>query len=270
LWRHGKIRGGWKIIENILQKLVENSQNAIDDGIYDITEALPKSEIDLQESIKNNSHASLITEIKFSSPAEGDIRQISDPVQIAKSMISGGAQALSILTQPYLFNGSPEYFIKIRKNVKIPLLMKDIMIGKIQIDAAKKMGADYFLLIQGLFDNGFVSDIDKLIDYGHEKDLKILLEAHTKTEFENAIKTDADIIGINNCRSCFITTGFYTKNGQWFFRLEHPLKWCLFAVNFLHFSALNCIFHRSFNGLSIYWFNLLKRNKFLANHYSKR
>jgi len=113
-------------------------------------------------------------------------------------MISGGAQALSILTQPYLFNGSPEYFIKIRKNVKIPLLMKDIMIDKIQIDAAKKMGADYFLLIQGLFDNGFVSDIDKLIDYGHEKDLKILLEAHTKTEFENALKTDADIIGINN------------------------------------------------------------------------
>ena len=33
--------------------------------------------------------------------------------------------------------------------------MKDIMIDKIQIDAAKKMGADYFLLIQGLFDNDF-------------------------------------------------------------------------------------------------------------------
>jgi len=72
------------------------------------------------------------------------------------------------------------------------------MIDKIQIDAAKKMGADYFLLIQGLFDNDFVSDIDKLIDYGHEKGLKILLEAHTKIEFENALKTDADIIGINN------------------------------------------------------------------------
>jgi indole-3-glycerol phosphate synthase len=159
---------------------------------------LPKSEINLQESIKNSSHASIITEIKFSSPAEGDIRQISDPLQIAESMISGGAIALSILTQPYLFNGSPEYFIKIRKNVKIPLLMKDVMIDKIQIDAAKKMGADYFLLIQALFDNGFVDDIDGLIDYGHKCDLKILLESHTKTEFENALKTDADIIGINN------------------------------------------------------------------------
>ena len=185
-------------MKDVLEKLVINSRKAIDDGIYDITETLPKSEIDLEESIRNNVHASLITEIKFSSPAEGNIRQISDPLQIAESMISGGAKALSILTQPYLFHGSPEYFIKIRKNVKIPLLMKDIMIDKIQIDAAKKMGADYFLLIQALFDNDFVSEIDELIDYGHKNGLKILLESHTKAEFDNAIKTNADIIGINN------------------------------------------------------------------------
>jgi len=185
-------------MNNVLEKLVMNSRKAIDDGIYDITEILPRSKIDLEESIKNYVHASLITEIKFSSPAEGDIRQISDPLQIADSMISGGAKALSILTQPYLFNGSPEYFIKIRKNVKLPLLMKDIMIDKSQIDAAKKMGADYFLLIQALFDNGFVNEIDEFIDYGHKNGLKILLESHSKTEFDNALKTDADIIGINN------------------------------------------------------------------------
>ena len=178
--------------------MVTNSQNAIDEGIYNIAETLQKSEINLQESIKNSSNAPLITEIKFSSPAEGDRRRISDPLQIAESMISGGAQAISVLTQPHLFNGSPEYFIKIRKNVKVPLLMKDVMIDKTQIDAAKKMGADYFLLIQALFDKGFVNDIDELINYGHKNGLKILLESHTKTEFENALKTDADIIGINN------------------------------------------------------------------------
>jgi len=62
----------------------------------------------------------------------------------------------------------------------------------------KKMGADYFLLIQTLFDNGFINEIDEFIDYGHKNGLKILLESHTKTEFDNALKTDADIIGINN------------------------------------------------------------------------
>ena len=135
-------------MKNVLEKLVMNSRKAINDGIYDITETLPKSAIDLEESIRNNVHASLITEIKFSSPAQGEIKQISDPLQIAESMISGGARALSVLTQPYLFNGSPEYFIKIRKKVKIPLLMKDIMIDKTQIDAAKKWVQIIFCLFK--------------------------------------------------------------------------------------------------------------------------
>ena len=190
--------------------MVTNSQNAIDEGIYNIAETLQKSEINLQESIKNSNNASLITEIKFSSPAEGDIRRVSDPLQIAESMISGGAQAISVLTQPHLFNGSPEYFIKIRKNVKVPLLMKDVMIDKIQIDAAKKMGADYFLLIQALFDKGFVNDIDELNNYGHKNGLKILLESHTKPEFENALKTDADIVGINNRNLDTLEIDLYT------------------------------------------------------------
>ncbi len=185
-------------MQGILKKLFENSQIAIDEGIYDVNENLSKSKTNLIESIKKNQHATLITEIKFSSPSLGEIKKISDPVQIAKSMINGGAKALSILTQPYLFSGSPEFFIKIRKEIDVPLLMKDIIIDKIQIDAAKKIGADYILLIQSLFDQGLVKEIDELLDYGHKNGLKILLESHTRAEFENSLKTEADILGINN------------------------------------------------------------------------
>lgn len=184
--------------ENILKKLVKNSQMAIDDGTYDIDANLARSNKDLVQIIKTNPHATLITEIKFASPSLGKIRTLSDPVSIAKQMIAGGSKALSILTQPNLFNGSPEYFMKVRQAVDVPILMKDIMIDAVQIDAAKKIGADYMLLIQSLFDQKFLKGIDEFIDYGHKKGLKILLEVHTKQELENAIKTDADLIGINN------------------------------------------------------------------------
>src|SRR3990172_5056129 len=163
-------------MDGILRKLFENSKTAINDGIYDIKENLSQSNQDFIKIIKEK----------------------SDPVGIAKSMINGGAKALSILTQPHLFSGSPEFFIKIRKEIKVPLLMKDIIIDKIQIDAAKKIGADYILLIQSLFDQGFVNEIDELIEYGHKNSLKILLESHTGKEFKNSLKTEADILGINN------------------------------------------------------------------------
>ena len=135
-------------LEKILEKLVSNSKKAIDDGVYDINETLSKSEIDLEKAIAQSQHAPLITEVKFSSPALGNIRKMSDPIDIALKMVGGGATALSVLTQPYLFHGSPEFFMKIRNAVKIPMLMKDIIIDKIQVDAAKNMGGDYFLLIQ--------------------------------------------------------------------------------------------------------------------------
>lgn len=185
-------------MENILEKLVSNSRKAIEEGVYDINESLSNSGVDLGNIIKQSQHATLITEVKFSSPALGNIRKITDPVEIALKMVNGGASALSVLTQPYMFDGSPEFFMKIRRVVKIPMLMKDITIDKIQIDAAKKIGADYFLLIQSLFDKKMVTDMNDLIEYGHKNELKILVEAHTAQEFENACKTDADIIGINN------------------------------------------------------------------------
>jgi len=185
-------------MSGILKKLFENSKTAINDGIYNVEESLSNSGKDLTEIINQNDHATLITEVKFSSPSLGEIKKISDPIVIAKSMVSGGAKALSILTQPYLFSGSPDFFIKIRKEVDVPLLMKDIIIEKTQIDAAKKIGADYILLIQSLFDQGFLKEIEELIDYSHKNGLKVLLESHTRGEFENSLKTDADILGINN------------------------------------------------------------------------
>jgi len=130
----------------------------------------------------------LITEIKFSSPSLGKIRTLSDPVSIAQAMITGGAKALSVLTQPNLFNGSPDYFMQVRKAVDVPMLMKDIIINKVQIDAAEKMGADYMLLIQSLFDQNYLKEIDEFIEYAHKKGLKVLVEAHSKSEFENALK----------------------------------------------------------------------------------
>ena len=182
----------------MLEKLAKNSQKAIVDGIYEIEHKLVKSDKNIILEIKTNVHASLITEVKFSSPSLGSIRQISDPVDIGRSMVRGGAVGLSVVTQPYLFNGSPEYFSQIRRELKVPLLMKDIIIDKTQIDAAEKLGADIILLIQGIFDKKFAKEIEEFIAYAHKKKLLVLLESHTKKEFLNSFKTEADLLGINN------------------------------------------------------------------------
>ena len=182
----------------MLEKLAENSKKAINEGVYEVENRLEKSDRNIISEIRKNPHASLITEIKFSSPSLGDIRQISDPVSIAKSMIDGGSMGLSVLTQPYLFNGSPKYFTEIRNQVRVPMLMIDIVIDKVQIEAAERLGADIVLLIQSIFDKNFAREIDEFISYAYKKNLLVLIESHTKKEFQDSVKTQADLIGINN------------------------------------------------------------------------
>ena len=77
--------------------------------------------------------------------------------------------------------------------------MKDIILSPIQIQAAAKLGADAILLIKTLFDREYSQKtLDEMITGTHLLGLEVLLETHTLSEFVSALKTDADLIGINN------------------------------------------------------------------------
>ena len=194
--------------ENLVKRLVENSYKSIDEGLYNTTnidyshEALNLKKNILDLNAKNK--IPIITEIKFSSPSKGVImnRENANLLSISREMIKSGAVGLSVLTQKYLFNGSLSNFVMIRKDTSIPMLMKDIIVSEIQLDCAKKIGADYILLIMTIFDKNFAEgDLDKFVNYAHKKGLNILFEVHHEDEFNEILKFNLDkkdLIGINN------------------------------------------------------------------------
>lgn len=182
-----------------LQRLAENSRRAIDDGIYNVQDTHHHTRHDMAGAIKaKREGACIISEVKFASPSLGIITTHTDHTAISQKMVSGGAAAISVLTQPYLFGGSPEYFTEIRESVSVPMLMKDIILDHTQIDAASNIGADCILLIQAIFDAGHACNIDEYISKAHDYNMQVLLEVHSDRELESALKTDCDIIGVNN------------------------------------------------------------------------
>ena len=80
----------------------------------------------------------VIAEIKSASPSAGIIKENFNAGEVAKAMERGGAAALSVLTEPKQFNGSLEALAKARAAVNLPILMKDIILSPIQIQAAPK------------------------------------------------------------------------------------------------------------------------------------
>lgn len=184
---------------NYLKKLARNSFKAIEEGAYETDYSYTHDAMNLKRAILSCPHAPLITEIKFSSPSVGKIRTKSTPTAIAVSMANSGATALSVLTQPYLFEGSVNYLAEIRKRVNIPLLMKDIIVSRIQIDAGKKAGADCILLIKSVFDQDLGEEsMESLEEYAIKTGLNVLIEAHSESEYEGLLKSHHGLVGINN------------------------------------------------------------------------
>lgn len=138
----------------------------------------------------------LIAEVKLNSPSGGRLaKEYENPADIASAYVEGGAQAISVLTEPLFFEGNLKYLEEIRFRVKsVPLLMKDFVFDEFQIKEGRAYGADGILLIAHLVGD----ELSDLIDYADSLGMWALVETHSKDEVEAAISAGAKIIGVNN------------------------------------------------------------------------
>ena len=188
-------------MRDFLDVLAQDSKRTVEDGYYQIgvSRTIEDKRYSFRKTILRCERNPVITEVKLASPSRNTIRENIDVVDVASAMLRGGAVGISVLTEPNHFKGSLENFLRIRESINAPLLMKDFVVSRVQIDAASRFGADAILLIQALFDRNYCdSSLNEMIEYAHSHRLEVLLEAHNEDEFRKAITTDADLIGINN------------------------------------------------------------------------
>ncbi|MDA4114470.1 MAG: indole-3-glycerol-phosphate synthase [Thaumarchaeota archaeon] len=184
--------------DDFIATLAESARKTISEGYYDVQDAgLPARS--LRNSLLTAKGMPLITEVKFRSPAEGLLRKSTDVREIALKYQRGGAAGISVLTEPKHFEGRLEYLTAVKRSVEIPVLMKDIVVDPVQIDAARKVGADAILLMAIIFKARLSNfGLEKMIEHAHERGLEVLLETHSENEYLESLNSQADIIGINN------------------------------------------------------------------------
>jgi len=136
----------------------------------------------------------VIAEIKSASPSAGPIVDNPDVEAIAREYKSGGASAISIVTEPEFFRGSPQWIARAAQS-GLPVLMKDFIIDRRQLTCGVAAGASAILLLASLLDAKQIREcIGVLDDYG----VDALVEVHDARELDRAIGGDARIIGVNN------------------------------------------------------------------------
>jgi len=184
---------------DFLDALARDAKETIRKGYYKVPDQTTTAHISLKKAIIESKTAPVITEIKAASPSAGTIRKNLEAAELARAMEKGGAVGISILTEPKHFEGSLKSLASARKAVKLPILMKDIILNPAQLEAASKLSANAALLIQTLFDRGYCEcGINEMIMEAHSRNLEVLLETHDEDEFRSAVNSDADLVGINN------------------------------------------------------------------------
>jgi indole-3-glycerol phosphate synthase len=132
----------------------------------------------------------VIAEVKPTSPTTEGTRE-ADPVELAERMVEGGAAALSVLTEPDHFDGSPENLRRVREAVEVPVLRKDFLLREAQLDT---VAADVVLLIARFVGD----DLPNLVSAAKERGFQPLVEVHDGEELRQAVAAGAEIVGVNN------------------------------------------------------------------------
>ncbi len=191
---------------NILERIVERKQHQVNYLKQTVTLNRLKQRFQNQvferksliERVRKFGQFVLICEVKKASPSAGNIQPDVQPVAQALAYQSGGADAISVLTEQHFFKGSLKDLIEVKQRVQVPVLRKDFVIDEIQLWESAVLGADVVLLIAALLTK---TQIAHFLDLATQLKLEVLLEIHAPQEIQKLPSNLQDypvLLGINN------------------------------------------------------------------------
>jgi indole-3-glycerol phosphate synthase len=147
-------------------------------------------------ALKHSPGVNIIAEFKRRSPSKGGIRNDVEPAELARSYQSGGAKAISVLTEQDHFAGSLDDLGAVREAVSSPVLRKDFVFDQYQVYETAARGADALLLIVAALDDYQLEMLRRITE--EELGLDALVEVHNEEEMTRAVAAGSKLIGVNN------------------------------------------------------------------------
>ncbi|MEX1093228.1 MAG: indole-3-glycerol phosphate synthase TrpC [Acidimicrobiia bacterium] len=140
----------------------------------------------------------LFAEIKPTSPAEGSLAT-SGFRDLVRAYESGGAAAISVLTEPTEFGGSMELIEEIVESVSLPVMRKDFIVDPYQVWEARARGASGALAIARMLD---AETLEALAAAAGEAEMFLLVEAFDETDIDAISALDLSnghlLVGVNS------------------------------------------------------------------------
>jgi len=185
-----------------LEQIVRETRRSISAPEYGETlpERAPGRRPSLRAAIeRDHDVGALVVEYKRVSPGRLDpILPARSVEQFIESTRDANPSAYSCLAAVPRFEGSPTDVAELVGSTSRPVLFKDFIVDRRQLEVAERAGASAILLIARLESEGHLSEpLSELAKAAHERGLEVLLEFHARTELSHAADVPADVYGVN-------------------------------------------------------------------------
>lgn len=137
----------------------------------------------------------VIAEAKVRSAKSGDLLGKRDPAEYARQLASTPVAGISVVTEPVHFGGSLALLRTVTAAVDVPVLAKDFITERAQIEEVHAAGAAAVLLISSMLSHELLV---QLIDDCRTVGIESLVEGHNATELAGITGLACDLVGINN------------------------------------------------------------------------
>jgi indole-3-glycerol phosphate synthase len=187
-------------VPDILARIVAHKRAELGAAVWPVAdwerraEAYTGARRDFRAALVGRAPA-IIGEVKKASPSRGLLAADFVPARIAAAYESGGAAAISVLTDEAYFQGSLADLESVRAAVRVPVLRKDFTIAEEQVLEAAAHGADAILLIAAILGE---REIREFREAAARYRMAALVEVHDRRELDAAVAAGSDLIGVNN------------------------------------------------------------------------
>ncbi|MFX0099497.1 MAG: indole-3-glycerol phosphate synthase TrpC [Candidatus Hodarchaeota archaeon] len=182
------------ILDEIVESRLDNFKKQASTSLLD-SRGKKLSLIKQLTAIKGK-RVGIIAELKKASPSHGSFACDAIEPRL-KAYDACGVQAISVLTEPSYFHGSFEDLSCAVNATSTPILCKDFIVSREQLELASKIGASVALIIVKIKES--LALVDTCLDLGMEP----LLEIHDEEDLDAIIplvksNPGLKLIGINN------------------------------------------------------------------------
>lgn len=151
--------------------------------------------VDVLAAITARQDVAIIAELKRSSPSKGAINTSLDAARQVRAYATGGATAISILTEPSEFGGSLDDLRVAAALSLAPCIRKDFITDPVQLVEARRAGASAALLIARALPREVLSE---LVFIARMLGIEPLVEVRDEHQLDDALSAGALLIGVNN------------------------------------------------------------------------